>query len=324
MKKINFQKIAKNVIDEETLAIKKLKKSINYSFDKAVLKILNRKKGKVIFSGTGKSGAAGAILSSTFSSVGIPSFFIDANDAGHGSLGCIEKNDILILISYSGETPELKTIINYSRRRKITLIGIVSKKNSTLYKSSDIKLLIPQVKEADPNSIVPTSSTLITLSIGHCLAIATMKYKKFDRINFKALHPIGSLGKQLKTVEEIMIKGKAIPFINENNKMKKALKIINEKKLGFVIVKNTKGLTTGIITDGDIKRASQKYNDLKSQKVKKIMTSNPLSVDKDTLVSKALSIMTDKKKITSLCVNIKPKKTIGIIHIHNILQANII
>ena len=142
MKKINFQKIAKNVIDEETLAIKKLKKSINYSFDKAVLKILNRKKGKVIFSGTGKSGAAGAILSSTFSSVGIPSFFIDANDAGHGSLGCIEKNDILILISYSGETPELKTIINYSRRRKITLIGIVSKKNSTLYKSSDIKLLI--------------------------------------------------------------------------------------------------------------------------------------------------------------------------------------
>ncbi len=258
MKKINFQKIARNVINEETLAIKKLKKSINYSFYKAVLKILNRKKGKIIFSGTGKSGAAGSLLSSTFSSVGIPSFFIDANDAGHGSLGGIEKNDILILISYSGETPELKTIINYSRRRKITLIGIVSKKNSTLYKSSDIKLLIPQVKEADPNSIVPTSSTLITLSIGHCLAIATMKYKKFDRINFKTLHPIGSLGKQLKTVEEIMIKGKAIPFINENNKMKKALKVINEKKLGVVIVKNSKGLTTGIITDGDIKRASQK------------------------------------------------------------------
>ncbi len=324
MKKINFQKIAKKVIEEETVAIKKLKRSINYSFDKAVQKILNRKNGKIIFSGTGKSGAAGTILSSTFSSVGIPSFFIDANDAGHGSLGGIEKNDILILISYSGETPELKTIINYSKRRKITLIGIVSKKNSTLYKSSDIKLLIPEVKEADPNSIVPTSSTLITLSIGHCLAIATMKYKKFDRINFKALHPMGSLGKQLKTVEEIMIKGKAVPFINENQKMKQALKIINQKKLGVVIVKNTKGLTTGIITDGDIKRASQKYNDLKSQKVKKIMTKNPLSVDKDTLVSKALSIMTDKKKITSLCVNSKPKRTIGIIHIHNILQENII
>ena len=285
--------------------------------------ILNRKNGKIIFSWTGKSGAAGAILSSTFSSVGIPSFFIDANDAGHGSLGGIEKNDILILISYSGETPELKTIINYSRRRKITLIGIVSKKNSTLYKSSDIKLLIPEVKEADPNSIVPTSSTLITLSIGHCLAIATMKYKKFDKINFKALHPMGSLGKQLQTVEELMIKGKAVPFVNENKKMKQALKIINNKKLGVVVVKNNKGLTTGIITDGDIKRASQKYTDLQSQKVKNIMKKNPLSVDKDTLVSKALSIMTDKKKITSLCVNSKSKRTIGIIHIHNILQANI-
>tara|TARA_Y100000590_G_scaffold373_1_gene538 strand:- start:1146 stop:2120 length:975 start_codon:yes stop_codon:yes gene_type:complete len=324
MKKINFKKIANKVIDEETIAIKKLKRSINYSFDKAVLKILNRKNGKIIFSGTGKSGAAGAILSSTFSSVGIPSFFIDANDAGHGSLGGIEKNDILILISYSGETPELKTIINFSKIRKITLIGIVSKKNSTLYKSSDIKLLIPEVKEADPNSIVPTSSTLITLSIGHCLAIATMKYKKFDKRNFKALHPMGSLGKQLQTVEDLMIKGKGIPFINENNKMKQALKIINEKKLGVVIVKNNKGLTTGIITDGDIKRASQKYSNLQSQKVKKIMTKNPLSVDKDTLVSEALSIMTDKKKITSLCVNNKPKRTIGIIHIHSILQANIV
>ena len=324
MKKINFKKIAKKVIDEEILAIKKLKKSIGSSFDKTVHKILNRKNGKIIFSGTGKSGAAGSILSSTFSSVGIPSFFIDANDAGHGSLGAIEKNDILILISFSGETPELKSIINYSKRKRITLIGIVSKKNSTLYKSSDIKLLIPAVKEADPNSIVPTSSTLITLSIGHCMAIATMKYKKFNRINFKALHPIGSLGKQLQTVEEIMIKGKGIPLINENKKMKQALKIINEKKLGVVIVKNAKGFTTGIITDGDIKRASQKYTNLQAQKVKKIMTKNPLGVYKDTLVSKALSIMTDKKKITSLCVNIKPKKTIGIIHIHNILQANII
>ena len=324
MKKINFQKIAKKVIYEETIAIKKLKKSINHNFDKAVHKILNRKNGKIIFSGTGKSGAAGAILSSTFSSVGIPSFFIDANDAGHGSLGGIEKNDILILISYSGETPELKTIINFSKRRKITLIGIVSNKNSTLYKSSDIKILIPKVKEADPNSIVPTSSTLITLSIGHCLAIATMKYKKFSRINFKALHPRGSLGKQLQTVEDLMIKGKAMPFVSENNKMKHALKIINKKKLGVVIVRNAKGLTTGIITDGDIKRASQKYSNLQSQKVKNIMTKNPLSVDKDTLVSKALSIMTDKKKITSLCVNNKTKKTIGIIHIHNILQANII
>ena len=325
MTKINFKQIAKRVIDEETSAIKKLKKTINHSFDRAVHKILSRKNGKVIFSGTGKSGAAGSILSSTFSSVGIPSFFIDANDAGHGSLGAIEKNDIVILISYSGETPEAGSIINFCKRRKITLIGIVSKKNSKLAKACDIKLIIPAVKEADPNSIVPTSSTLITLSIGHCLAIATMKYKKFDRINFKTLHPMGSLGKQLKTVEDLMIIKKGIPFINVNTKMKEALRTINKKKLGVVIIKNTKGLTKGIITDGDIKRASQKYESLQTQPVKKIMTKNFLSVDKDTLISKALSIMTVEKKITSLCVH-KGKnksKTIGIIHIHNILEANV-
>ena len=163
MKKINFKKIAKKVIEEESAAIKKLKKTINSSFDKAVYKILNKKNGKIIFSGTGKSGAIGEILSSTFSSVGISSFFVHANDAGHGSLGAIEKNDIVILISYSGETKETFPIINFCKRRKITLIGIVSKINSTVAKACDINLLIPSIPEADPNSIVPTSSLYVSI-----------------------------------------------------------------------------------------------------------------------------------------------------------------
>ena len=324
MKNINFNQIAKKVIDEETKAIKKLKKTINNSFDKAVKKLLNNKNGKVIFSGTGKSGAVGAILSSTFSSVGISSFFIDANDAGHGSLGAIQKNDIVILISYSGETSETFSLINFCKRKKITLIGIVSKINSTIAKACDIKLIIPNVKEADPNSIVPTSSLLMSMSIGHCLAIATMKYRKFDKFDFKKFHPSGSLGTQLKTVEDLMIKGKKIPFINENTLMVAALKVMTKFNQGVLIIRNKKKRTVGIISDGDIKRISQKSNNIKNLIAKNIMKKNPITVNQNMLAAEALSIM-NTKKVTCLCVNNNKNKnnTIGIITIHNILKANI-
>ena len=325
MAKINFTKVAKEVIETEIQSLKKLKKNIKSSFNKAVQAILNCKKGKVIISGVGKSGIIAKKIASTLSSVGTPSFFVDASACSHGDLGQISSNDVLILISLSGETDELKNIIQYANRnKKITLIAIVSKKNSLLYKASDIKLLLPEVKEAGPSSIVPTSSTIIQLSIGDALAIATMKYKKFGKSDFKKFHPSGSLSIKLKTVEDLMVTGKKIPIINENLKMKNALNIITNKKLGVLIVKNLKGLTTGIITDGQIRRASQKNKDLQGLTVKKVMTLNPVSVNADMLAAKALSLM-NSKKITSLCVHSKKnkKKTIGIIHIHNILEANI-
>ena len=325
MAKINFTKTAKEVIETEIQSLKKLKKNINNSFSKAVQTIINCKKGKVIISGVGKSGIIAKKIASTFSSVGTPSFFVDANSCSHGDLGQISSNDVLILISLSGETNELKNIIQYANRnKKITLIAIVSKKNSLLYKASDIKILIPEVKEAGPSSIVPTSSTIVQLSIGDALAISTMKYKKFGKLDFKKFHPSGSLGVKLKTVEDLMVTGKKIPIINENLKMKNALNIITNKKLGVLIVKNSKGSTTWIITDGQIRRSSQKNADLRDLTVKKIMTSNPVSVNTDMLAAKALSLM-NSKKITSLCVHNKKnkKKTIGIIHIHNILEANI-
>ena len=325
MAKINFTKIAKEVIETEIQSLKKLKKNIKSSFNKAVQAILNCKKGKVIISGVGKSGIIAKKIASTLSSVGTPSFFVDASACSHGDLGQISSNDVLILISLSGETDELKNIIQYANRnKKIILIAIVSKKNSLLYKASDIKLLLPEVKEAGPSSIVPTSSTIVQLSIGDALAVATMKYKKFDKLDFKKLHPSGSLGIKLKTVEDLMITGKKIPIINENLKMKKALNIITNKKLGVLIVKNSKGSTTGIITDGQIRRASQKNKDLQDLTVSKVMTLNPVSVNADMLAAKALSLM-NFKKITSLCVHSKKnqKKTIGIIHIHNILETNI-
>ena len=321
MKKINYKSIAKNVIDLEISALKKLKASINKSFDQAVDAIV-KCQSKIILCGVGKSYLIASKISATLSSVGCPSFSLSANECSHGDLGSISKKDVLILFSNSGETQELKPVIEYANRNRITLIGIVSKKNSILFRASDIKLFIPEVKEAGLG-IVPTSSTCEQLAIGDCLAVAALNKKGFSRKNFKVLHPKGSLGAQLKTVEDLMIKGNKIPFINQKLNMKKALSLIT-KKLGVLIAIDNKKFTTGIITDGQIRRFSQKNTNFRSLQVSEIMTSKPLSVDKDTLASKALSIMS-QNKITSLCVhkNNKKRKTIGLLHIHHILSANI-
>ena len=322
MKKKDYKKIAKNVIDLEIKALKKLKSSINNSFNEAVEAITNCQ-SKVILCGVGKSGLIAAKISATLSSVGTPSFSLSANDCSHGDLGSISKKDILILISYSGSTEELKNIIKYANRNKITLIGIMSKKDSILYKASDIKLFIPKVTEAGLG-IVPTSSTISQLSIGDALAISSLNKKKISKKDFKKFHPSGNLGAKLTTVEELMITGNKIPFVGEDLKMQKALQIISNKKLGTLIVQNNKKLTTGIITDGQIRRAYEKNKDIKIFLVKNVMTSNPITIDKDELSAKALSIM-NKKKITSLIVFDKKNKnkTIGIIHIHTILESNI-
>tara|TARA_B100001093_G_scaffold256654_1_gene245424 strand:- start:6360 stop:7328 length:969 start_codon:yes stop_codon:yes gene_type:complete len=321
MKKQKFLSVAKNVINLEIQALQKLKKSINNSFNDAVFQIA-KCQSKVVLCGVGKSGLIASKIAATLSSVGTPSFNLSASDSSHGDLGSITKKDILIIISNSGRTDELKNIIQFANRNKILLIGIVSKKNSILYKASDIKILTPEVKES--GGIVPTSSTTIQLAIGDALAIATMKYKKFGKLDFKKIHPAGNLGAQLKTVEDIMLIENKIPFVNENLKMKKALKILSDKKLGILIVQNKQKKTVGIITDGQVRRFNQKNSNLHLMNVKDIMTKNPLSVDKNVLAAKALSIM-NNKKITSLCVHNKKNKlkTVGVVHIHNILQSDI-
>ena len=322
MKKKDYKKIARNVIDLEIKALKKLKDSINNSFNDAV-ETVAKCQSKVVLCGVGKSGLIGAKIAATLSSVGTPAFSLSANDCSHGDLGSISKKDILILISYSGSTEELKNIIKYANRNKITLIGIMSKKNSILYKASDIKLLIPEVTEAGLG-IVPTSSTINQLSMGDALAVSVLNKKKISRKDFKKFHPSGNLGAKLRTVNELMITGSKVPFVNESLNMKKALQIISNKKLGTLIVQNNKKNTIGIITDGQIRRFNETNNNLQDLTVKKVMTLNPISIDKDTLAEKALSIM-NTKKITSLCVHNKRnrKKTIGILHIHKILQSNI-
>ena len=325
MKKNKFKKVAQDVIQTEVKSLKKLKTSIDNNFQKVIETIINCKKGKIILSGVGKSGIIAKKISSTLSSVGTPSFFVDASSCSHGDLGQISSNDVLILISNSGESSELRNIIQYANRNKnIILIGIVSKKNSLLYKNSDLKILLPEVKEAGPGNIIPTSSTIMQLAIGDAIAISTMKQKNFGEKEFKKFHPSGSIGAKLKTVEDLMLKGKKIPFINENIKMLEALKIITKKKLGVLIVQNNLKKTKGIITDGQIRRISEEKGNLDNLKVKNVMTKNPISVDKEMLAAKALSLM-NSKRITSLCVhkNKIKSRTVGIIHIHNILENNI-
>ncbi len=325
MQKEKIKKIAKDVIQYEINALRNLKNNIGLSFVKLLKIILSCKNGKIITSGVGKSGIIARKWAATLSSTGTPSFFLDPSNASHGDMGKITSNDVVILISNSGESEELKNIIQYvSRNKNINLIGITSKKDSILFKNSDVGFLMPVIKEAGPENIVPTSSTTSQLALGDALAIACMKQKNFTKFDFKKFHPGGSLSLRLKTVGDLMVKGNKLPLVNENNNMKLALNTINRKKLGVLIVTKNNKDTVGIITDGDLKRIAQKHNKFQNLVLKKVMKKNPLSVEKDTLAATALSIM-NSKKITSLCVhkNNKIKRTIGLIHMHDILKSNI-
>ncbi len=325
MKQNKLLKIAKEVVKLEIESLKKLQSSFGNSFEKLIKTIVNRKNGKIIISGVGKSGIIGKKWAATLSSTGTPSFFLDASNASHGDMGQITSNDIVILISLSGQSDELKNIIQYtSRNRNIKLIGITSKKDSILYKNADVNFLLPNVKEAGPGGFVPTSSTTVQIALGDAISIVCMNYKKFGRLDFKKFHPSGTLSIKLKTVADLMMVKNKIPFASENINVKNAVSNIAKKGLGAIVLRNNIKATTGILTDGDLKRLSDKLHNFKNIKVKNVMKKNPISVDKNMLAAQALSLM-NMKKITSLCVheNNKKKKTIGFIHIHNILDANI-
>jgi arabinose-5-phosphate isomerase len=317
--KIDTVLIGKNVIDLQIKALKKLRNYLDQSFVDAV-NIILKCKSKVIICGVGKSGIIASKISATLSSVGTPSFTVSANDCSHGDLGRITNKDILILISNSGNTSELKNIIKFAKSYKIFLIGIMSNKNSTLFKASNIRLFLPEVEESG-HGIVPTSSTINQLSIGDALAISLMERKKFSKLDFKKFHPLGSLGNKLKTASDLMLTKNKIPFINEDQTIKKALKVINLKGLGFLVATNSQGLTTGVFTDGDLKRLMRKNSKIDNLKIKNFMSKKPFSVEENTLASEVLAQM-NKKKITNVCVFRKKnkQKTIGVLHIHDLLN----
>ena len=320
----DYIKLARKSAAKQISELKKINKVFNSSFSKAVESIYNCK-GKVICSGVGKSGLIGRKISATLSSIGISSFFLNPSEANHGDLGQIDKKDILLVFSYSGNTVELSNMLKYANRYNIKVIGIASNVNSILLKASDIKILIPKVKETDPTGMVPTSSTSITLLLGDCLAVALMNKIKFSKERFKVFHPGGNIGQALLLVKDIMVSGSKIPRIKMSSNIKEASKKITKYKLGLAIVMK-KNNVAGILTDGDARR-SIRYN-LKNQSLEKIMTSNPVFISANSTASKALAIM-NKKKITSLLVtseenlNNKNKKLLGIVHIHSILQFGV-
>jgi arabinose-5-phosphate isomerase len=324
MKNKNYISLANKAANIQISELKKIKKIFNNSFVKAIDLILNCK-GKIIFAGIGKSGLIARKISATFSSVGIPSFFCDPAQALHGDMGQIEKKDVLIIFSYSGNTSELTNMLKYANRYRIKIIGVASKPDSILLKASDIKLILPKVKESDVTGMVPTTSTSITLLLGDCLATTVMHQKKFSKENFKIFHPGGNIGKSLLLAKDIMVTGNKMPVIGYKKSFKEALKIMNQKKLGIIVIVKNKFIK-GLLTDGDLRRELKNYSNKSS--LNNFMTSSPLTVNENMPASKALAIM-NEKKITSLLVvsdkhSTQTNKCLkGIIHIHFLLQNGV-
>jgi arabinose-5-phosphate isomerase len=326
MTKVNYISVAKKAAAIQISELRKINKIFNKSFIQAV-ELIASCKGKVIAAGIGKSGLIARKVAATLSSVGVSSFFLNPSEANHGDLGQIDKRDLLLVFSYSGNTSEISNMLRYANRFNIKIIGVASKKDSLLLKASDIKLLLPQVKESDPTGMVPTTSTSITLLLGDCLAVALMNKMSFSKERFKVFHPGGNIGQTLLLVKDIMITGNKLPLVNVNKNIYDATKVIDSKKLGLVVVME-KNQVKGILTDGDARRGIKYYS--KDDHLKKFMTPNPLFVSESAPASKALSLM-NEKKITSLLVASeedykkvkKAKRLRGIIHIHSLLQYGI-
>ena len=310
-------KTGRQVIDIEIKALNLLKNYISKDFVK-VVNLLLKNKGKIIVSGIGKSGHIASKIASTLSSVGSPSFYIHPSEANHGDLGMLEKKDVVILISNSGETSELINLILYCKKLGISIISITSEPNSTLSRESNLNLLIPKNIEACPLELAPTSSTTCTLALGDALAVTLLKKKKFTESDFRELHPGGKLGQMLSEVKDVMKINLDIPLIVESKKMSYAILEMTSKGEGCVGVVSKKNELIGIITDGDIRRNMNP--ELLDKNVKEIMTEKPKTLSPNTLISKALKIM-NEESITNIFIT-KQKKPIGIIHMHDILKNN--
>ncbi len=313
---LNF---GKKIIKEEIVSIQKVQNNLNLNFSKAV-NLINNTKGNIVFTGVGKSKLILEKTCGTFSSLGISSYVLDANQASHGGLGSLQKNDTLIIASNSGNTNELISIFKFAKKYKIRIIGISSNSKSQLYKNSDINIIYPKIKEAGDNnfSLVPTSSTTVLTCIGDALAVTVAKKRNFKISKFGEHHPHGSIGKSLTPIKELLITGNKIPYVSEDTIFSKILSAISSKRLGCVLVKGKKLRKLSIITDGDTARAAGKFSNLHKLKAKDIMTKNPTFVDEMMLAPEALSIM-NKKRITVLLVRSKGKFK-GLVNIHSIIQ----
>ena len=313
----------KNTITVEIEALQLTIEKIGESFAKAVEAIL-RCKGRVVVIGMGKSGIIGKKIAATLASTGTPAFFMHPAEGVHGDLGMLVKGDIVIGISNSGETEEMKAILPILKRLGIKLISIIGNVNSTMGKEGDFVLDASIKKEACPLNLAPTASTTVALALGDAIAVALVECRGFKAEDFAMLHPSGSLGKRLlTTVGDLMHENNAVPVVKRDDSIEDAIHEINNKSFGCTAVVDDKGILTGIITDGDLRRAMAKYTKIKSMKVCNIMTSNPKIITKYELAAKALHIM-EEYKISSLFITDKDNKPIGIIHFQDLLKFGLV
>lgn len=308
---------AKKVLDIELKSIKSLTSCLNQEFYKVVNQ-LYQTQGRVIVTGIGKSGHIANKISATLSSTGTPSHFIHANEASHGDLGGITKNDTILALSNSGETYELNDIINYSKRFNIPLLSITSNKNSTLYKKSNCGIVFKKPLEACPNNLAPTSSTTIMLVIGDAIAVTLIKIRGFKKSHFSNFHPGGNLGKDLVRVIDLMHTKNSLPLVKANEKMSNVLIKMTQKSFGCIGIIDSSKKLIGIITDGDLRRSMNK--EIINKKARDVMTKKPNTIDVNTLVGEAINIM-NTNKITSLFI-CRNKIPLGIIHIHDLLRLS--
>ena len=285
----------------------------------AAVELIRGVRGRLIVTGMGKSGHVGRKIAATFASTGTPAYFVHPSEASHGDLGMITADDVIMAISWSGETAELKDLTDYSRRFKISLIAVTSNADSTLAAAADIVLSLPLAREACPHNLAPTTSTLMQQALGDALAIALLESRGFTAVKFAELHPGGKLGAMLKFVRDIMRSGDDVPLVRTGTRMSDALVVMTAKSLGCVVIVGADGRLTGIITDGDLRRhMSANLVDLP---VEEIMTREPKTVRPDQLASEALEILNASKK-TQLIVA-EQGKPIGVVHVHDLLRAGV-
>jgi arabinose-5-phosphate isomerase len=281
---------------------------------------LQAARGRVIVTGMGKSGHVGQKVAATFASTGTPAFFVHPSEASHGDLGMITREDVILALSWSGETVELKNILTFSRRFAVPLIAMTSRADSALGKAADVVLELPRSTEACPHGLAPTTSTTIQLAMGDCLAIALLEAKGFTAHDFKVFHPGGSLGAQLKLVADVMHAGDALPLAGADVPMSQAIVTMTQKSFGCLGIVDDKGKLIGIITDGDLRR--HMGQDLVHATTGTIMTRKPKTIAPDVLASAALEML-NSSRITALFV-VSKGKPVGIVHLHDILRAAIV
>ena len=316
---------AKQVLKIEADAVFDLINKVNENFVRAV-EILSECQGKVIITGIGKSGIISQKIASTLASTGTPAFFLHPAEGIHGDLGMIGKRDVVVAVSNSGETNEIAQLLPLIKRIGIKLIVMTGNLNSLLAQSGDVVIDIGVKEEACPLGLVPTASSTAAMAMGDALALALLEKRGFEPEDFALLHPGGSLGKKLiLKVDDLMHRGKEVPLVQHDTLMKEALLVMTSKRLGVTGVVNEKEELIGIITDGDLRRALEKYDDLLNKKAQEIMTRNPMVISKDELAAKAVQMM-EEFSITSLFILEErgSRKPLGILHMHDLLKAGIV